>query len=84
MSGMMMYDGNWMGGAGMVIFGAAFLFFWILVFAALVALVRFLWRGGDAVGRSGPRGDALAILEERYARGEIDREEFLRRKQDLR
>lgn len=27
---------------------------------------------------------ALQVLEERYARGEIQREEFLQRKQDLR
>jgi putative membrane protein len=30
-----------------------------------------------------PRSDAFRILEERYARGEIDREEFLQRKGDL-
>lgn len=30
-----------------------------------------------------PRSDALRILEERYARGEIERDEFLQRKADL-
>jgi putative membrane protein len=31
----------------------------------------------------GSRSDALSILEGRYARGEIQREEYLQKKQDL-
>lgn len=38
----------------------------------------------SAVGSPVPaRPEALRILEERYARGEIEREEFLQRKADL-
>ncbi|GAB4253200.1 MAG: hypothetical protein Kow00129_14170 [Thermoleophilia bacterium] len=33
--------------------------------------------------RSAEPGRALAILDERYARGEVDREEYLRRRADL-
>lgn len=57
----------------------------IVVLAVLtvagVLVVRALW---DRFGtpRSGSR-DALSVLEDRYARGEIDQEEFTTRKQQL-
>ncbi len=48
---------------------------WIIVIFALVALfTRFGWWGHHGYHRR-PRG-ALDILEERFARGEIDKAEF--------
>ncbi len=52
----------------------------VLVGVALVALVRYLWRGGGAEPTS---SSARRLLDERYARGEIDRAEYLQRRQDL-
>jgi putative membrane protein len=75
-----MMDGNgwgWMAG------GLMMLIFW----GGLVALVVFLVRGSDARSsrreekRSG--ADALGILAERFARGEISEEEFEQRKRVL-
>lgn len=64
--------------------------FWILTIVAIVWLVRNLDGGRsasdrDANVRRDALGDdrALAILRERYARGEIDSDEFERRKRDL-
>ena len=73
-------------------FGGIFMIlFWVLVLLAVAALIRWLaLPPGTGVregkrGRSAPeRDDALEILEERYARGEIDREEFLQKRADLR
>ena len=57
--------------------------FWVLVIAGVVLLVRQLATSAQT-GRSedGPR-TPLDILGERYARGEIDKEEFQRKRRDL-
>jgi uncharacterized membrane protein len=48
---------------------------WILLIALIVILVRGLRTTARASG-----GPAVRLLEERYARGEITREEFLERR----
>lgn len=56
--------------------------FWSLVVLLVVWLVR---GASDRRPRQdgGRRSDAIAILEERFARGEIDREEFEQRRSTL-
>jgi putative membrane protein len=65
------------GAGGMVML--MMLVFWGLVIAGLVLGVR--WLAGQ--GRGAPRDEALEILRQRYARGEIGKEEFETRKRDL-
>jgi len=58
---------------------AAMLAFWGLVIAGIVLAIR--WIAGE---RRRPATDrALEILRERYARGEIGKEEFEARRRDL-
>ncbi|MDE2185108.1 MAG: hypothetical protein KGJ78_19010 [Alphaproteobacteria bacterium] len=67
-----------MGGWGMMPFGG---FFWllalVLIIGVTVAIVRsaFKTRKGSS--------PALAALQERYAKGEIPRDEYLQKKKDL-
>jgi putative membrane protein len=83
--------GSWVGMGFMILF-------WVLVIVGIIYLVRHLtarphnsgWQAtppqGPTAGpqhTASPKSDALRILEERYARGDIDQEEFLRRKADL-
>ncbi len=53
--------------------------FWGLVIVAIVLGLRWL----VTQGRASRPDAALEILRQRYARGEIDREEFEARKRDL-
>ncbi len=70
--------GDWMGSmGGFMGFG------WIVILIAIVAVVWLLMRGPFAGGAQTERRSALDILKERYARGEIGREEFEQKKRDL-
>ncbi|WP_432029611.1 SHOCT domain-containing protein [Streptomyces sp. 1222.5] len=83
----MFWYGGW-GPGGWFLMLAAMLLFWALVVAAGVALVRHLsapprgrqpappWETGDP-RRGGRRAEEL--LAERFARGQIDEEEYERR-----
>jgi putative membrane protein len=54
--------------------------FWGLFILGLIFLVR--WLGGMAKTTK-PEESALDILKKRYARGEIDKEEFEQKRKDL-
>ncbi|MEW6045829.1 MAG: SHOCT domain-containing protein [Bacillota bacterium] len=58
------------------------LLFWALVIGGIVWLVRLVTAGGG--GAPAERSRARAIIEERFARGEISEEEFRRMREELR
>ncbi len=79
-----MMGNGWDGTGWMMIFGGLF---WLVLIALGVA--GAVWFVG-ASRRRGPdmqlterKHSALEILEQRYARGEIDREEYLEKKKDM-
>lgn len=56
--------------------------FWALVIFGIAALVRVLGTASGG-GAQTPHQTPLEILEERYARGEIDRDEYQQKRADL-
>ena len=73
------WDGGWLGmGVGMV----GMLLFWVLIIVGIVVLVKWL-TGSHVSAGAPPTKTALDIVKERYARGEIEKEEFEQKKRDL-
>ena len=69
--------GHWLGWIGMA-------FYWLIPMLLVVAVVKYLMGDRRVNAPEGKRKpDALAVLEERYARGEVGREEYLQKRDDL-
>lgn len=73
-----MNDYGW-GWGGM---GLGMLVFWGLLIAGIVMLAR-CFGGSGTCGKGEREKTALDILKERYARSEIEKEEFDQKKRDL-
>ena len=73
-----MHPMGWMGGVWGIGMMFMMLIFWVLFIAGLVLAVR--WLLSDQRRRS---DSAMDILRQRYARGEINQEEFEAKKRDL-
>ncbi len=76
--------GNW-GEFGWWGMGLGFIFmilFWLLIVLGIAALIR--WLQAQPGSNQGTRGKTpFEIVQERYARGEIDRDEYEQKKRDL-
>jgi len=67
------------GGWGIFMMIISMVLFWGLIIGGVVLLGRFL---STSLGTK-PSQDALEILKQRYAKGEIEKEEFEARRKDL-
>lgn len=68
--------GDWMGGGFIFM-----MFFWVLIIIAVVYLVRNT--SSPRRGETPMEKTPLQILQERYAKGEIDKKEYEEKKKDL-
>lgn len=73
-------DTGWGWGMGFGMIGMVL--FWVLVIFGVLALVKLV-SGSSATSGPPPSKTALDMLNERYARGEIDTQEFEERKRGL-
>jgi putative membrane protein len=82
------YSHGWMfdGMGGMLFGGLWMILVWLVPLLMIIALLKFL------LGKPSAKGEPVAgteqktpldILKEAYARGEVDRDEYLQKRQDL-
>ncbi|MDF2370731.1 MAG: SHOCT domain-containing protein [Rhizobiaceae bacterium] len=76
----MMWSGSHWGGFGMVFGAILFIAFLTLSIVAAVLILRFFGISTGGLGSSSTRQNAITILKERLANGDIDEAEFEERK----
>jgi len=69
---------HWMSGPYHWLWAVFWLAIWVLVIAGIIFLIRMLLERKTPVERR-----AIDILDERYAKGEITREEYLDKRKDI-
>jgi putative membrane protein len=80
-----MMPGSW-GYAGYSGYGPFGMIIWVLILIAVVVGIVWLVRSMTTTGRHNEpphRSPGLDVLEERYGRGEINRDEYLQKKRDM-
>ncbi|KDE97018.1 hypothetical protein Y900_027345 [Mycolicibacterium aromaticivorans JS19b1 = JCM 16368] len=74
------WHGGW--GGGGIVMGVLMVLLVVAVIVAIIFAVRYLSGGGSSHHRGGPGPDGMRAedrLADRFARGEIDEDEFRRR-----
>ena len=79
------WDGGGMGAGGWVLMAMLMVVFWGGVVAVVLALFRHSVPGRINLPQTdAPEDPALRVLEERFARGDIDADEYTKRRDILR
>ena len=63
-----------------MMFGGGMIFVWLLLCIGVYFFIKVLT---DQNQQSGKADDALSVLRRRYANGDIDQKEYLKRKSDI-
>ncbi|MEV4729959.1 MULTISPECIES: SHOCT domain-containing protein [Saccharopolyspora] len=79
----MMFGDGGMGVWGFAFMTASTVLFWAVIILGIIALVRYLSRTADHGRSQDSTSSAERLLADRFARGEIDEEEYQRRLQVL-
>ncbi|MHB1171992.1 MAG: SHOCT domain-containing protein [Lacisediminihabitans sp.] len=80
----MYWYGNGVDGWGYGLMAIGMLLFWAAVITGIILLVRYLGANSQRHGEIRASGSAENLLAERFARGDIDEEEFTARRAALR
>lgn len=75
-----MHDWGW--GWGGMFFGPLVMIVWLAILVAVIVLV-VRWLGGGSLGMGSPHRTPRDILDERFAKGEIDQDEYEKRRKVL-